>query len=31
LQAYCKKLDEKYGGRGFRRFRVADMGVLSES
>ena len=31
LQAYCKRLDEKYGKKGFLRFRAADMGVLSEA
>jgi hypothetical protein len=30
LQAYCKKLDQKFGKKAFQRFCIADMGVLSE-
>ncbi|MDG6222629.1 MAG: DUF3795 domain-containing protein [Candidatus Bathyarchaeota archaeon] len=30
LHVYCKKLAEKFGKKGFQRFCVVDMGVLSE-
>lgn len=30
LQAYCKKLDQKFGKKAFQRFSIADIGVLSE-
>ena len=30
LQAYCKKLDQKFGKKAFQRFCIADMAVLSE-